>query len=139
MFRHILVPTDFTARSRRAADIAGELAAAGRAKVTLLHVVERIEGLRPGELATFYRDLERRAREKMPPFAARLERAGLAPKTKVVTGNRVDEILRCAVAGGADLIVLGSHKVDLGNPGRGWGTISYKVGILSPCPVLLVK
>ena len=32
---------------------------------------------------------------------------------------------------------MSSHKVDA--TGRGWGTTSYKVGILCWCPVLLVK
>jgi hypothetical protein len=40
---------------------------------------------------------------------------------------------------GVELIVLSSHRVDLQNPGAGWGTMSYKVGILSQCPVLIVK
>ena len=38
-----------------------------------------------------------------------------------------------------DLIVLGSHTIEPGNAARGWGTTSYKVGLLCRCPVLLVK
>ena len=38
-----------------------------------------------------------------------------------------------------DLIILGSQKIDPARPGQGWGTTSYKVGILCRCPVLLVK
>jgi hypothetical protein len=37
-----------------------------------------------------------------------------------------------------DRIVLSSHRIDLQNPSAGWGTVSYKVGILSQCAVLLV-
>jgi hypothetical protein len=40
---------------------------------------------------------------------------------------------------GIDLIVLNSHRIDLKNPGAGWGTWSYKIGILSQRPVLPVK
>jgi len=43
------------------------------------------------------------------------------------------------VANRVDLIVLTSHKIDLAHPAEGWGTTSYKVGILCQCPVLLVK
>ena len=34
---------------------------------------------------------------------------------------------------------MSSHKLPLRRGGENWGTISYKVGILSRCPVLLVK
>ena len=37
------------------------------------------------------------------------------------------------------LIILGSQKIDPARPGQGWGTTSYKVGILCRCPVMLVK
>ncbi len=47
--------------------------------------------------------------------------------------------MRYAVEEGMDLIVLKSHRIDLENPSAGWGTVSYKVGILAQCPVLLVK
>ena len=49
------------------------------------------------------------------------------------------EIVKQAVANRVDLIVLTSHKIDLAHPAEGWGTTSYKVGILCQCPVLLVK
>ena len=54
-------------------------------------------------------------------------------------GNRAPEIVRYAGEIGVDLIVLKSHRIDLENPSAGWGTVSYKVGILAQCPVLLVK
>ena len=58
---------------------------------------------------------------------------------EVIFGDRAHEIVRYAMERGVDLIVLSSHRIDLGNPSAGWGTVSYKVGILSQCPVLLVK
>ena len=39
----------------------------------------------------------------------------------------------------ADLVVMGSHKVNPARRNRGWGTTSYKVGIFCQCPILLVK
>ena len=75
----------------------------------------------------------------MRPRAAKLRKAGLRVEEKVLFGNRVEEIVKSAAESRADLIVLGSHKVDLRRPGHGFGTISYKVGILAQCPVLLVK
>jgi hypothetical protein len=37
------------------------------------------------------------------------------------------------------ILVMSSHKLPLRRSGESWGTASYKVGILSRCPVLLVK
>ena len=48
-------------------------------------------------------------------------------------------VLDAAESINADLIVMGSHRVALKHPGENWGTISYKIGILARCPVLLVK
>ncbi len=69
-----------------------------------------------------------------------LDAAGAIPASaEVLYGNRVNEILRFAAEKKVDLIVMGSHRLALRHPGENWGTISYKIGILSRCPVLLVK
>jgi len=59
--------------------------------------------------------------------------------SEILFGKRVAEIVRYAHDNRIDLIVLSSHKVGIENNQVGWGTISYKVGILSHCPVMLVK
>ena len=57
----------------------------------------------------------------------------------MVYGRRAEDIVNFAAANGVDLIVLASHRVNPSRVNRDWGTISYKVGILAQCPVLLVK
>jgi nucleotide-binding universal stress UspA family protein len=69
------------------------------------------------------------------PFAAR--RIDVRPV--VFVGTPAEEIVKYAAKERVDLIVLASHRVNLSGSARGWGTTSYKVGILCPCPVLLVK
>ena len=54
-------------------------------------------------------------------------------------GEPAREIVRAAARGRADVIVMGSHRVDPKRQGAGWVTTSYKVGILCRCPILLVK
>jgi nucleotide-binding universal stress UspA family protein len=49
-FRHILVPTDLTARTEKALQLAGQLVSRAGARVTLLHVIESIEGLALNEV-----------------------------------------------------------------------------------------
>src|SRR5262245_24078216 len=140
MFKHILVPIDLSGKNARTLRTALALATQSRARVTLLHVVQDVAHIPVEEMRPFYRRLvatsERRLAEAAKPFAA----ADLSVRTEVLVGEPADEVVRLAMSRKADLVVMGSHKV---NPsrrgGRGWGTTSYKVGILCQCPILLVK
>jgi nucleotide-binding universal stress UspA family protein len=138
VFRRILVPVDFTPRSLRAVRAAAKVAATTGAKTMLLHVIERIDDGESGAFESFYRKLESAAREKMKallaPFGQRLP-----VRAEILYGKPVGEILRFAQANRIDLIVMSSHKLPLRHSGESWGTVSYKIGILSRCPVLLVK
>ena len=136
MFRRILVPVDFTAKNRRAVRIAARLAATRGAELILLHVIERVDAGEPRAYADFYKKLEANAREKMRALHAAGK--GASSKAEIVYGRRVDEILHYAAEKKIDLIVMSSHRLAM-RRGEDWGTISYKVGILSRCPVLLVK
>ncbi len=137
MFRRILVPVDFTKKNLRAVRMAAKLGAPRRAQVTLLHVIERIDFGDPAAYAGFYRKLEIGARQKMKGLLAAAK--GVSAKAEIQYGRRVDEILRTVAEQKIDLVVMSSHRLALRHPGENWGTISYKVGILSRCPVLLVK
>jgi nucleotide-binding universal stress UspA family protein len=138
-FRHILVPTDLTERTEKALALACKLADSDEARVTLIHVMEAIDGLRFDELKSFYAKLERNARSKMAALARLVPKGTLHTENAVVYGRRAEEIVSFAAANSVDLIVLASHRVNPSMSGRDWGTISYKVGILAQCPVLLVK
>jgi len=138
-FRHILVPTDLTERTEKALELAGRLAAGDAARVTLLHVIETIQGLPFDDLRPFYERMERKAQTTMSALAGRALEAAAQPENAVVYGRRAEEIVNFAAANDVDLIVLASHRVNPSMVNRDWGTISYKVGILAQCPVLLVK
>jgi nucleotide-binding universal stress UspA family protein len=130
------VPLDFTARNHRAVRMAGRLAESFGAEVLLLHGIERIDDGRIAGLASFYARLEKSAREKMRPHLASLETRGVRASGEILYGRVVAEILDFASEREVDLIIVSSHTV---GPQEGWSTTSYKVGILSRCPVLLVK
>lgn len=138
-FRHILVPTDLTERTEKALRLAGRFAARDGGRVTLIHVTETIPGLSPAELKPFYARIERKARKDMETLIRRAREDGPAPARVLVRGRRAEEIVKYAAANDVDLIVLASHRVNPSVVDRDWGTISYKVGILAQCPVLLVK
>jgi nucleotide-binding universal stress UspA family protein len=139
MFQKILVPVDLTDRHQRALEIAGQLALQSRGAVTLLHVVELIQGLPMQEEQTFYQRLERKARVHLETLQRGLEKHKIAVTSKVLFGDRALEIIRQSREANADLIVLSSHRIDPNQPAASLGTLSYKIGILAPCPVLLVK
>jgi nucleotide-binding universal stress UspA family protein len=137
MFRHILVPVDFTKKNLRAVRTAVRLASDRGASVVLLHVIERVDAGDARGLGGFYRRLETQAKQRMGELV-RLA-APVETRAEILYGNRVNEILRFAEAEKVDLIVMSSHRLALRQAGEHWGTISHKVGILSRCPVLLVK
>lgn len=139
MFKHILVPVDFTPKNRKALEITLQMATQEKVRVSLLHVVESIEDATFEEFRDFYTGLQKSADKKMTGLVAFCENRGVQVTDKIAFGNRVKEILNYASETGVDLIVMSSHKLHLDEPSRDWGTISYKIGILSQCPVLLVK
>jgi universal stress protein A len=139
MFQRILVPTDFSKKSQHAVDIAIEIALLSQGMVNLLHVIEIVPHTSFDELKDFYAKLEEHAEQEMNKLIAPYQNRPVQIESKIVYGNRVREILNFAETHKIDLMVMNSHRIDLNDPDQGWGTISYKVGALSQCPILLVK
>ncbi len=139
MFKHILVPTDLTDRSLHALEVAARIAALSTCRVTLLHVIETIEDAESELFEDFYRKLERRAEKKMGQMAELFDSDNFSILREIIFGKRVKEIVEFAHSREIDLIILSSHSISMEDASQGWGTISYKVGILSHCPVMLVK
>ncbi len=139
MFQHILVPTDLSDKTKQALDVAMRMAVHENGRITLLHVVETIDDSQFEEFREFYSKLKKRAHKKMRDMISHYQGDDVAVDAEIIFGKRIREIVRFADEHHIDLVILSSHKVDLDNPGEGWGTISYKVGVLSQCPVMLVK
>jgi nucleotide-binding universal stress UspA family protein len=145
MFGHILVPTDCTDETKNSLDIAVKMQSLEKdqepdQRITLLHVIETIvDDDDTQEFERFYTTLTKRAEKKMHQLCAGYPEFQENISILVLLGSRVAEILNFVQEQGVDLILLNSHRIDLENPTKGWGTISYKVGILAPCPVMLVK
>jgi universal stress protein A len=139
MFNKILVPVDLSDRHQQALEIAARLARESNGEVTLLHVIELIPGLWLEEERDFYDRIEQVARDHLARLGRYLEARQVLRREEIVYGDRAHEIVHYALESGMDLIVLASHRIKPEEPSVGWGTVSYKVGILSQCPVLLVK
>lgn len=135
--RKIVVPVDFTNGSEWAASYSCALAGEMGAKVYLIHVVPR-SPLRTGggEGAGVLDRLSAEARSRL----ARL--AWLHPSVPVTTEVRVgavaENITSAAVAYGADVIVMATHRrTGLSH----WlaRSITEAVSHSAPCPVLVIR
>lgn len=140
MFKNILVPTDLSDKSLKALDIAAGIVEKEDSRVTLLHVVETIED--DGgeeEFRSFYEKLASRAQKKMEKMSNKYINSDFHIRNEIIYGRRVQEIVAYATDKNIDIIILSSHKLEDIDTAHGWATISYQVGILSPCPVMMVK
>jgi nucleotide-binding universal stress UspA family protein len=143
----ILVPVDFSACSRKAAEHAAQLAHVTKASVTLLHawhgpradtdLSEWWESLRQEERAASlasYVTAEQQGR--LNELAVLVRRAGVSEvETTLVEGKATKAILERAPD--FDLVVMGTH----GRSGvSGWliGSVAERVVRHSPTPVLVV-
>jgi nucleotide-binding universal stress UspA family protein len=139
MFKHVLIPVSRVAEVEKALELAADTLMKESGEITLLHVIELIQDMPYEEFKSFYNGLERQSEEDLKTAQRKYEERGMEIKTQIIFGQRVKEILNYAEQKRIDLIVLQSHPIDLTDPTKGWGTISYRVAILSRCPVMLVK
>lgn len=138
MFERIIVPVDLTKRNREAVDMArGVVAPNG--SICLVHVIETIPGVSVDEEKAFYEKLEKKASSFLAELSSVLDDAGVDSTAEVVYGSRARSILDEAKKLDADLIVVRSHRIGTERADQGFGTLSYQIGILAECPVLLVK
>jgi nucleotide-binding universal stress UspA family protein len=139
MFRQILVPTDFSKKHITPLGIATNLAEKHKSTIHLLHVIEIIPDAAFAEFEDFYNKLEKKAQKQMKILMSNYEGKSVRIVPHINYGNRVQEILKFIKQYEIDLIIMNSHKVKMKHPIQDWGTISYKVAILSESPVMLVK
>jgi len=137
VFRRILVPVDLTPKNRLAVEGACRVLGPG-GELLLLHVVEALGDDAP-EVEAFYRLLETRAREELGGLMTLAAELGAAARSEVLLGQRAQEIVQAAEREQAELIVVASHRVDPARPFAEGLTLSYRIALLAPCPVLLVK
>lgn len=118
MWKHILVPHDFSPCADRALRLAVELAKVHRAEIALLHVSDLPDDLSAGTLvkppgegaALVVADYATRgALRRLEMIAEPLRQEGLAVLAKAVTGIRADAILLEARNLGSDVLVVGTH------------------------------
>lgn len=141
-FSSVLVPVDFARKNWSALDVAFEIAINNKASVTLLHVIETVDG---GELDDdpevhdFYRRMEERASRELETMGQRFVEAGVEVHERIRYGKRALEIVKYSNEHESDLIVMSSHALDENRPVANVATVSYQVSLVCSCPILLVK
>ena len=152
--KHILVPTDGSGDACKAADMAGMLARAHDARVTVLSVLSddlimplawggsvdpAVSPFSSKSVEEIRAALEQRTRDEA--LANTVSAVGESPgevRATVEWGHPADTICRFAADNGIDLIVIGSH----GRSGIGrvlLGSVSNAVANRAPCPVTIVR
>lgn len=141
MFKHILVPTDFSEPAQHALDIAVDLAKKDAAALTLLHTYDSpvypYAGLPPIP-SDFIGPIRDAAERSLNAALAELQKRFPAAKSALAYGVAWQQILQLAKDAGADLIVMGTH----GRRGLSHallGSVAEKVVRLSEIPVLTTR
>ena len=141
MIQMILVATDGSATSERAADFAASLAIRFHSKVTVLHAlttepVTPVQGARAGR-TTMNSLVEKN--NLVDHAAGRLHELGVSSvETRVVEGPAVNVILGVAESLKPDLLVMGARGLSTWQ-GILLGSVSSAVTQRAECPVLIVK
>lgn len=145
LIHRILVPTDFSEHSQRAAEYALSLAERMGASVDFLHVWEPPAHLEPETLILVPGDLETsmevaglaQAGRLLHAWAGRYQSGPVPVGVQLERGPAADTIVRFA-QGGYDLVVMGTH----GRTGLArlfMGSVAQKVAARASCPVLTVQ
>jgi nucleotide-binding universal stress UspA family protein len=139
-FRRILVPVDFEASSKRALEVAADLALKFDAKLTLLHAWDvpaysYANFYVPGDLWSL---LEEAAKKQLGDMLAHTRRRVPHADSVLVNGPAGAEILKAIERENVDLVVIGTH----GRQGLSrvfLGSVAEKVVRGSSVPVLTIR
>jgi len=141
----ILHPSDYSRASGAAFKKAVEMAKAGRAELTVIHVVSPVVPIAAGEgyvSPKTYEDIAASARawaqKQLDKLLVKAKQAGVRAKGFVLEGSAHEQIVRFARSKHVDLLVLGTH----GRSGLAklfLGSVAGRVVAAAPCPVLTVR
>ena len=134
-FKHILFATSFGLGAEREAAYTFSLAQEHGAKVTLLHVVSRVEDYSEPGLATRTTAIEKQLAELVPPGSE----AWCKTEMRIAIGEPVDAVLQVARELKADLLVIGAKRKKGFAAAHAVNTKAYRLVGSAPCPVLTVR
>jgi nucleotide-binding universal stress UspA family protein len=140
VFRHIVVAVDFSPGSKRALDLAVDLASSLGAELTLVHAWDiptwAYAGLQYPAYDVFA-PVEKAARRELDQLLSETQKRVPRAKAILCRGNGAEEIVATAEKVSADLVVAGTH----GRTGARHlllGSVAERIVRTSPIPVLTV-
>jgi len=138
MFKTIVWANDGSEPAGKALPLVKELAKEGGATVTIVHVVERIEGM--GAVGVPHRADERDVQAHLRQLASDLSEEGINASLEIkgdVGAYPAHEVVDVARRVGADLIIAGTRgHTAIG--GLLLGSVTNRLLHIAPCPVLVV-
>lgn len=140
--RRIVCPTDFSATAGRAVEYAAEMARAFGAELLLLHVIPAMNyPLRSFGMAWplphLHEELHGHATAEIEKVRKSID-SGITVRTELRDGEAHAQVLACAKAHDADLIVIGTEG-HTGLKHALLGSTAERVVRLAECPVLTVR
>lgn len=142
--RRVLHATDFSTASKRALEMAAELAKQNGAELLLVHVLVPHVTYPQDTYAdpAFYLELEktvrRQAQSSLDALVAKVKKAKVKVAGLLLRGSAHDQIVRAAKNRRADMVVIGTH----GRTGISkllMGSVAGRVIAAAACPVLTVR
>ena len=142
-FKKILFPIDFSEVSSEIVPYVISLANKLKAEVHIIFVVRRLENCRSifvshAAVENFEMEIVLGAETKMDEFVEAFFNSIIRPKTKILIGDIIEEIIKYIKTKGIDLVIIGTH----GRKGMDrilLGSIADRVIKSSPVPVLSVN
>lgn len=138
MFKTIVWANDGSEPAEKALPLVKALAKEGGATVTIVHVVERVEGI--GAVGIPHRADEPEVQGQLQKLAAALTEEGINAELEIKgdVGTRpAHAVVDVARTRGADLIVAGTRgRTAIG--GLLVGSVTNRLLHIAPCPVLVV-
>ena len=142
-FKKILFPIDFSEVSSEIVPYVISLADKLKAEVHIIFVVRRLENCRSifvshAAVENFEMEIVLGAETKMDEFVEAFFNSIIRPKTKILIGDIIEEIIKYIKTKGIDLVIIGTH----GRKGMDrilLGSIADRVIKSAPVPVLSVN
>jgi nucleotide-binding universal stress UspA family protein len=142
LIRRVLVPVDFSPRSRPALEYASALAELANAAIDLLHVVPAPSAMRIATDVWLGHDAPRpserdvvQAREHLQQLVDSCDRRGAVLVLHVAAGDAAATIVRLAAELPADLIVIATRSRH-GLEELALGSVAQRVIACASCPVV---
>lgn len=138
MFNHILLASDGSQHSIRAAEKTVSLAKVNNGKIDVVYAVDGSASKADVLTNNSKFEIERKRREKLKPIVELLEKAGIEHAVHIIQGEPGPTVVNFANKRDYDCVVVGSRGLN-NLQTMVLGSVSHKIAKRVEVPVLIVK